>query len=108
AARWAGTHQGIAAATVAEAVAGRELVALCVGNDDDVRLVVLEALPALATGALIVDHTTTSAKLARAMDSLAVARGCRFLDAPVSGGQAGAENGQLAVMIGGEAAAVAR
>ncbi|HZZ36241.1 MAG TPA: NAD(P)-dependent oxidoreductase [Caulobacteraceae bacterium] len=108
AARWAETHNGLAAASVAEAVAGRELVALCVGNDDDVRLVVLEALPALAAGALIVDHTTTSAKLARAMDSLAVERGCHFLDAPVSGGQAGAENGQLAVMIGGDAAAVAR
>jgi 3-hydroxyisobutyrate dehydrogenase len=106
--RWAAEHKGQAAQSIAEAVAGRELVALCVGNDDDVRSVVAEALPALAAGAIIVDHTTTSAKLARQMAEAAVARGVAFLDAPVSGGQAGAENGQLAIMIGGEADAVER
>ena len=106
--RWAKTHEGRAAATIAEAVAGAELVALCVGADHDVRQVVGEALPALAPGAIIVDHTTASAKLAREMAAAAAARGCAFLDAPVSGGQAGAENGQLAIMVGGDAAAVER
>jgi 3-hydroxyisobutyrate dehydrogenase len=106
--RWAGEYKGRAATTIAQAVAGCELVALCVGNDNDVRQVVAEALPALAAGAIIVDHTTASAKLAREMAETAAARGCAFLDAPVSGGQAGAENGQLAIMIGGDAAAVER
>ncbi|HXQ15554.1 MAG TPA: NAD(P)-dependent oxidoreductase [Caulobacteraceae bacterium] len=106
--RWASEHKGKAAATIAEAVAGAELVALCVGNDADVRQVVGEALPALAAGAIIVDHTTASASVAREMAQAAAAPGCVFLDAPVSGGQAGAENGQLAIMIGGEAAAVER
>jgi 3-hydroxyisobutyrate dehydrogenase len=108
AARWAGEHKGRAAATIAEAVEGCELVALCVGNDDDVRKVVGEALPALAASAIILDHTTASARLAREMAEAAAERGCVFLDAPVSGGQAGAENGQLAIMIGGEAEAVER
>ncbi len=106
--RWAGEHNGRAAATIAEAVKDAELVALCVGNDDDVRQVVAEALPALGAGAIIVDHTTASAKLAREMAEAAAAVGCAFLDAPVSGGQAGAENGQLAIMVGGDAAAVER
>src|ERR1700761_5808059 len=106
--RWASEHKGRAAATIAEAVAGCELVALCVGNDDDVRQVVGEALPVLAKGAIVVDHTTASAKLAREMAADAAARDCFFLDAPVSGGQAGAENGQLAIMVGGDAAAVER
>jgi len=105
---WAAAHGGVAGATVAEAAAGCELLALCVGNDDDVRAVVAEALPVLPAGAIIVDHTTTSAKLARAMAEAAAAQGKAFLDAPVSGGQAGAENGQLSIMIGGDAAAVAR
>ena len=106
--RWAAEHKGRAAAAIAEAVAGCELVALCVGNDDDVRQVVGEALPALSSGAILVDHTTASARLAREMAEAAAARGCAFLDAPVSGGQAGAENGQLAIMIGGESEAVER
>ena len=105
---WAGEYGGKGCATIAEAVNGAELVALCVGNDDDVRQVVGEALPALATGAIVVDHTTASAKVARDMAEAAAARGIAFLDAPVSGGQAGAENGQLAIMIGGETAAVER
>jgi 3-hydroxyisobutyrate dehydrogenase len=106
--RWANEYGGKACATVAETVNGAELVALCVGNDDDVRQVVGEALPALAAGAIIVDHTTASAKVAREMAEAAVARGVAFLDAPVSGGQAGAQNGQLAIMVGGETAAVER
>jgi 3-hydroxyisobutyrate dehydrogenase len=106
--RWAKEHKGRAAATIAEAVAGCELAALCVGNDDDVRQVVSEALPALPPGAILVDHTTASARLAREMAEAAAMRGCAFLDAPVSGGQAGAENGQLAIMIGGESEAVER
>ncbi len=106
--RWAAEHKGRAAATIAEAVEGAELVALCVGNDDDVRSVVSEALPALAAGAIIVDHTTASAKVAREMAEAAAGRGVAFLDAPVSGGQAGAENGQLAIMVGGDSAAVER
>jgi 3-hydroxyisobutyrate dehydrogenase len=73
-----------------------------VGNDDDVRQVVTEALTVLAPGAVIVDHTTTSAKVAREMAAAAEAKVVQFIDAPVSGGQAGAENGQLSVMAGGD------
>ena len=105
--RWAERFGGHAAATVAEAAEGRELLAMCVGNDDDVRAVVAQALPSLSKGAIIVDHTTTSAKLARAMAEEASKHGVFFLDAPVSGGQAGAENGQLSIMVGGDAGAVA-
>ncbi|WP_420478542.1 NAD(P)-dependent oxidoreductase [Brevundimonas sp. FT23028] len=105
---WADAHGGTFAATVTEAAAGAELFILCVGNDDDVRQVVTEALPGLAKGAVIVDHTTTSAKVAREMAALAAGQGAFFIDAPVSGGQAGAENGQLSVMAGGDADALAR
>jgi 3-hydroxyisobutyrate dehydrogenase len=108
AAKWAAEYGGRAAPSIADAVNGAELVALCVGADDDVRQVVDEALPALQPGAIIVDHTTASAKLAREMAEAASTRGCFFVDAPVSGGQAGAENGQLAIMVGGDAAAVER
>ncbi|WP_291832386.1 NAD(P)-dependent oxidoreductase [Brevundimonas sp.] len=105
---WADAHGGVFAATVAEAAVGAELFVLCVGNDDDVRQVVTEALPHLARGAVIVDHTTTSAKVAREMSDLAAGQGAFFIDAPVSGGQAGAENGQLSVMAGGDAGALSR
>ena len=105
---WTETTGGRFAATVSEASAGVELLILCVGNDDDVRQVVTEALPQLAAGAVIVDHTTTSARVAREMAALASEAGCAFIDAPVSGGQAGAENGQLSVMAGGDAGALAR
>ena len=105
---WAEANGGGWAATVAEAADGVELFVLCVGNDDDVRQVVGEALPHLAAGAVIVDHTTTSAKVAREMAALAAESGRFFIDAPVSGGQAGAENGQLSVMAGGDADALAR
>lgn len=105
---WATATGGRFAPTVAEAAQGVELFILCVGNDDDVRAVVTEALPHLADGAVIVDHTTTSAKVAREMAQLAEGQGRWFVDAPVSGGQAGAENGQLSVMAGGDAAALAK
>jgi 3-hydroxyisobutyrate dehydrogenase len=108
AARWVEKHGGASRPTIAEAVAGAELVCLCVGNDDDVRDVVAQVLPAMAEGGVIVDHTTTSATVAREMDAAARAVGRWFVDAPVSGGQAGAENGQLTIMAGGDAAAFAR
>ena len=107
--RFVAAHAGTrTAATVADAARGAEVFALCVGRDDDVRQVVGEALEALAPGAVIVDHTTTSAKLAREMADLAAASGRAFVDAPVSGGQAGAEKGALTVMLGGEEGACAR
>jgi 3-hydroxyisobutyrate dehydrogenase len=106
--RWTEQHGGRAGASVADAVRGCELAALCVGADEDVRQVVAEALPALPQGAVIVDHTTASAKVAREAAAAAREAGCWFVDAPVSGGQAGAENGQLTIMIGGDEAAVDR
>jgi 3-hydroxyisobutyrate dehydrogenase len=105
---WATAHGGIAAPTVADAARDRELLVLCVGADDDVRQVVDEALPVLEEGAIIVDHTTTSARVAREMAALVLGRGVTFLDAPVSGGEAGAKSGKLSIMIGGEVAAVER
>ena len=105
---WAQATGGRAAETVGEAADGAELFILCVGNDDDVRQVTGQALERLAQGAVIVDHTTTSAKVAREMSEAATSVGQTFLDAPVSGGQAGAENGQLSVMVGGDADALAR
>jgi 3-hydroxyisobutyrate dehydrogenase len=108
AARWVDKHGGASGPTIAEAVAGAQLVCLCVGNDDDVRDVVAQVLPAMGEGGVIVDHTTTSATVAREMDAAARAVGRWFVDAPVSGGQAGAENGQLTIMAGGDAAAYAR
>jgi 3-hydroxyisobutyrate dehydrogenase len=108
AARWVEKRGGASQPTIAEAVAGAELVCLCVGNDDDVRDVVAQVLPAMAEGGVIVDHTTTSATVSREMDGAARAVGRWFVDAPVSGGQAGAENGQLTIMAGGDAAAYAR
>ncbi len=105
---WVAAHGGRAGKTAAEAAAGAEIFILCVGNDDDVRQVVAEALPALAAGAVVVDHTTTSAVVAREMAALAVQGGRAFVDAPVSGGQAGAENGQLTIMCGGTPEGFAR
>ncbi len=105
---WAAAAGGRPAATVAEAARDAELFILCVGNDADVREVVLQALPELGSGAVIVDHTTTSAHVAREMAAVADAAGVAFIDAPVSGGQAGAEAGKLSVMAGGDPAALAR
>jgi len=107
-ARWVAANGGRAGATAAEAAAGAELFVLCVGNDNDVRQVVAEALPAMAAGGVVVDHTTTSAMVAREMAALAAQGGRAFVDAPVSGGQAGAENGQLTVMCGGAPEAFAK
>ncbi len=94
--------------TPAQAAARADIVFCCVGNDDDLRSVVLGETGALAgmkPGAIFVDHTTASANVARELDTAARARGLHFIDAPVSGGQAGAQNGQLTVMCGGEQAA---
>jgi 3-hydroxyisobutyrate dehydrogenase len=106
--RWAAEYGGAVAASIAEAAEGRELVAMCVGNDADVRAVADQALPNLSPEAILVDHTTASAHLARALAEEAARKGSFFLDAPVSGGQAGAEAGQLAIMVGGESEAVER
>ncbi len=95
------------AATPREAVAHAEIVFCCVGNDDDLRGVVLGAdgaFAGMAQGAIFVDHTTASASVARELSATAQAMGLAFVDAPVSGGQAGAQNGMLTVMCGGEAA----
>jgi 3-hydroxyisobutyrate dehydrogenase len=103
--RWVGLHGGVAAATPAAAASGKELVMMCVGNDDDVRAVVLGrdgALAAMKAGSVLVDHTTASADIAREIHAAAKARGVGFLDAPVSGGQAGAESGKLTIMVGGD------
>ena len=102
--RWVTEHGGAKAATPADAAKGAEFVMACVGNDDDLRSVCAGedgALPAMSAGAVFVDHTTVSAKVTREMAALAVERGVGFVDAPVSGGQAGAENGALSVMCGG-------
>ncbi len=98
---WAKETGGSAAASIAEAVADADVFLLCVGRDQDVREAVTAALPHLKPGALIIDHTTTSAKLARELAALSGQKGFDFYDAPVSGGQAGAVNGQLAIMVGG-------
>jgi 3-hydroxyisobutyrate dehydrogenase len=103
--RWVAEFGGRRAASPADAAADAACVFTCVGNDDDVREVTLGAagaLAALARGAVLVDHTTASARLARTLHAAAGERGCGFLDAPVSGGQAGAENGILTVMVGGD------
>ena len=103
--QWREEYGGESAPTPAEAAAGCDMVMLCVGNDDDVRSVALGdngALASMAPGAMLIDHTTASVTLARELDAAARERGVAFLDAPVSGGQAGAENGKLTIMIGGE------
>lgn len=108
--QWTEKHGGKAAPTPAAAAAGAEFVMLCVGNDDDVRAVALApdgALSAMKAGAILVDHTTASATVAREVYAAAKARRVRFLDAPVSGGQAGAENGKLTIMVGGDGDAFA-
>ena len=105
---WASEHAGAAFGTASEAAKDCDLVALCVGNDEDVRGVVAAILPSLAANGLIVDHTTTSAKVAKEMALLAAQSGKSFLDAPVSGGQAGAVNGALTIMVGGDLAAYDR
>ncbi len=105
---WRKEFKGNAAATPREAAAGCELVFCCVGNDADLRSVVLGeqgAFAGMKPGAILVDHTTASADVARELAGAAKQRGLQFVDAPVSGGQAGAQNGMLTVMCGGEQAA---
>ena len=105
AARWTDEFAGQRAATPAEAADGNEIVFACVGNDDDVRAVTLGsggAFDGMAAGAVFVDHTTASASVAQEVAAEAAGRGLGFLDAPVSGGEAGAVNGVLTVMVGGE------
>ena len=108
---WVGKYKGRVADTPAKAAEGAEIVLSCVGDDPDLREVTLGpngAFQKMTQGAIFVDHTTASAKVARELASEAKKRGFDFLDAPVSGGQAGAENGQLTVMVGGNAAAFER
>jgi 3-hydroxyisobutyrate dehydrogenase len=99
-------QKSLSAPTPAAAAAGASMVMMCVGNDDDVRAVALGpdgAVAAMQPGSILVDHTTASATVAREIHRAAAARGIGFLDAPVSGGQAGAENGKLTIMVGGNA-----
>ena len=107
AASWVESYGGQSAATPAEAARGQDVVLLCVGNDDDLREVVCGEQGVLAgaqNGMVLVDHTTASAGVARELSALAAEQGVGFMDAPVSGGQAGAENGQLTIMAGGDEA----
>jgi len=109
-AAWVAQYGGRSAATPREAAAGASVVFSCVGNDDDLRSVMLGdegALAGMPTGGVVVDHTTASAEVARELYAAAQVRGLAFMDAPVSGGQAGAVNGALTVMCGGDAAAFA-
>jgi 3-hydroxyisobutyrate dehydrogenase len=111
AAKWAAQYGGKTAATPKEAAEGQDFVMMCVGNDNDVREVALGANGAyhgMKKGALFVDHTTASAEIARQLYAEAKKRSFDFVDAPVSGGQAGAENGALTVMCGGDAEAFSR
>ena len=108
---WVKQHGGRAAATPKEAATGQDFVFACVGNDDDLRQVTIGpdgAFQAMARGTIFVDNTTASADVARELQAKAKALGIGFVDAPVSGGQAGAENGVLTVMCGGEEADYAR
>jgi 3-hydroxyisobutyrate dehydrogenase len=108
---WAETYGGAYAATPKEAAQGAEFVIACVGNDDDLRSVTLGdtgAFAAMGSGAVFVDHTTVSAAVTRELFDVAKAQGVAFVDAPISGGQAGAENAQLSIMCGGDAPAFDR
>lgn len=108
AATWSNVHGGKAAATPADAVLGAEYVLLCLGDDPDVVTVYDAIEPSIGNGSVIVDHTTASAGLARSLYARAAEKGASFVDAPISGGQAGAENGQLTIMCGGDDAAFAK
>jgi len=109
--QWVARYGGRRAATPAEAAVGAQFVFSCVGDDPDLREVAAGAqgtFAGMAKGAIHIDHTTASAQVARELAAAAAARGLGFLDAPVSGGQAGAENGQLTVMVGGDPAVFER
>lgn len=99
---WANEYNGRAVSTPEEAAEGADIVLMCVGDDNDVREVANRALSAMKSGAILVDHTTASADVARELYALCMAKQIGFLDAPVSGGQAGAQNGQLTIMVGGD------
>lgn len=104
---WTSTYKGNSAATPALAAENAEIIFTCVGNDDDLRQVVTGedgVFSSMAAGAILVDHTTASAEVARELSAIAKEKDFGFMDAPVSGGQAGAENGVLSIMIGGEQA----
>jgi len=104
---WAEHYQGTVADSIQSAVADADLVLMCLGNDQSVEQSLMGekgAFAAMQPGTAIIDHTTTSAKLAQAMDQAARKAGLHFLDAPVSGGEAGAQNGALTIMMGGDAA----
>jgi 3-hydroxyisobutyrate dehydrogenase len=108
---WVAQHGGRAAPTPGEAAQGQEVVFACVGNDEDLRAVTLGpdgAFAGMGSGAVFVDHTTASAEVARELHAKAGDLGLGFVDAPVSGGQAGAQNGALTVMCGGDAATYGR
>jgi 3-hydroxyisobutyrate dehydrogenase len=108
---WVAAHGGRASSSPAEAVRGARFAFVCTGDDGDLRDVVggtEGALAGMQAGSVLVDHTTVSAEVTRELAARAAERGVVFLDAPVSGGQAGAENGQLTVMVGGDADAFAR
>jgi 3-hydroxyisobutyrate dehydrogenase len=98
---WAAKHGGAFAETPDAAAAGAEFVMACVGNDNDLRSVCKAAFAGMAPGAVFVDHTTVSAEVTREMAAVAASKGLGYVDAPVSGGQAGAENGVLSIMCGG-------
>jgi 3-hydroxyisobutyrate dehydrogenase len=108
---WVAEHGGKVARTPAEAARGQDIVFACVGNDDDLRAVTIGkdgAFAAMGKGTIFVDHTTASADVARELQAAAKALGFDFIDAPVSGGQAGAQNGVLTVMCGGDEAPYAK
>ncbi len=104
---WVARHDGQSARTPREAAKGAEFVMACVGNDDDLRAICVGpdgAFAGMTPGSVFVDHTTVSARITRKLAATAAASGIAFVDAPVSGGQAGAENGQLSIMCGGDPA----
>ena len=109
--RWAAAYAGRVCATPQLAARAAEVVISCVGNDDDLRDVTVGAegaFAAMAAHTVYVDHSTTSARVARELAAVAAARHIAFLDAPVPGGQVGAETGQLTIMVGGDAPAYTR
>jgi 3-hydroxyisobutyrate dehydrogenase-like beta-hydroxyacid dehydrogenase len=104
---WLADHAGAATETPQDAAKAADIVFMCLGDDPDVRAVADQILPVMGEGAVLADHTTASAALARDLDAACAQRGVLWLDAPVSGGQAGAQNGQLSIMCGGSHAAFA-
>lgn len=106
-AAWTGVHRGVAAKDPASAVFGAEYVLMCLGDDPDVRAVFEAFAPSLGAGMTVIDHTTASAGLARELAERCKEKGAHFIDAPVSGGEAGAINGKLTIMCGGDASAFA-